>query len=170
MTLSRVPPLSLFEESPFRRALVEWLREVPVGEVVTYDDLSELAGEEIRQVWHLVASAREVLLKEGVAFDVVTNVGLKRLDDAGKVAAAEGYLSKGRNAAKRSVRMLRASNVAALSPEERVRYTVADIRAGVALLFGSKRIGQELEKTVAAGTSSRQLRESVKDTLRQFSG
>lgn len=163
-----VPPLSRFEESPFRRALVDLLREVEVGEMVPYAEMSALLGDDVRNCWHLVTSAREALLREGIAFDVVTNVGLKRLDDTGKVAAAEGYLSKGRNAARRSMRMLRASDVSALSPADRTRYLVAEVRAGAVLQFGSNRGIKQITAAIESGATTRRLKESLRDTLSQF--
>lgn len=166
--MQRIPPLSRFEESPFRRMLIDWLRDVPIGEIATYKDLSEIVGDDIRRAWHLLSSAREVLLKEGLVFDVVVNVGLKRLDDIGKVAAAEGYLDKSRNAARRTNRVLRVTDYAALSDADRLRYNIADIRAGAVQMFASKRGIRQIVAAAESGSALRQLKGAVRDTFKQF--
>lgn len=166
--MERVPPLSRFEVSPVRRALEDWLREIPVGEVASYADLSTVAGEDVRGVWHLVRSAREALLKEGMVFDVVPNTGLRRADDVGKVNAGQTYADKGARAARRALRLLRTADFDALPPDARVRYTTTELRAGMMHQFGNERTARKVEAAITGGASVKQLSASVRDTLKQF--
>jgi hypothetical protein len=168
MTRQRVPPLSAFEESPLRREIIEALSNLAVGEVMAYSALSELAGEDIRNAWHLVTSAREALLKEGLVFDVVRTVGIKRLDEDGKVAASEGYLDKTKFAARRATRILRATHLAELSETSKLRFFVAEVRAGAVLQFSAKRTLSTLAATLQAGRTPRELKSELLASVEQF--
>ena len=72
----------------FQRALetdviVRCLREKSDGDIITYEELKEKVGEDVRapnRCYCNLMSARRILLHEdGIVFDVIPKVGLKRL-------------------------------------------------------------------------------------------
>lgn len=82
------------EISPDVAALVETLREVSPGAVVTYASLSEAIGRDVRKDRWLITSAQRIAAREhGAVFGNERNVGYRRLEvdqlpDVGSTARA----------------------------------------------------------------------------------
>lgn len=75
-------------------ALAERLRAVPVGEIVTYEQLDKVIGRDCRARRYLLMTARDRIEKDtGAIFAAVFNVGLKRLP-------VESYASIGQHSRK----------------------------------------------------------------------
>lgn len=168
MTRQSIPPLAPFEQSPITAAIADRLRRASVGEVISYEEISRVAGEDIHGAWHLLRGARESLQRERIVFGVITNEGVKRLDDSGKVAMSESYVGKVKSAAKRALKVLRTADLGALTSDEKKRYAVAEVRAGVAIQFTSKHGGDGIGAAVESGKSARDLRQLLSGTLKQF--
>lgn len=167
--LQRVPPLSLFEESPLRRVLVEKLREIPVDAVISFEEMSEvIAGNAQGEGRHYVTSARDALLREGIVYGAVINVGIKRLSNIGAIDATETHLDRSRNAVTRASKTLRACDYEALPPEERQRYGLAQIRVGVMRQFNSVASVRRLKGAVAKGISTANMKAQLSGVLKQF--
>lgn len=171
MSMERVPPLSLFEESIQRRLLVDRLREIEENEIVTYSALSALIGDDVQEGGrHYLASAREKLAKEGYVFDAVVNVGVKRLDPIGIVAATDNYLGKSVNAVVRAKRTLHVADYERLPDEEKKRYGIAQLRIGIAQQFSRRKALNRLKGIVDVQASLPKMRAALAGVLNQFGG
>lgn len=142
MTAKPLQPLARFEQHPYTRLLVDRLRTVPVGSIVEYATINAELGIEVDgRARHLLRSARSRLLEDdGIVFDAVTSVGLKRLDDVGVVDAAEGRTRLTGRHVRRTLKI--ASTVrdpGTLAPPDRARHQAVTIKNGVmAILYQPK--------------------------------
>ena len=105
--------------------LYKELLKVPIGEVVTYEQLSARIGRDVRTDarGNLTTARRAALTIDRALFSCVHRVGLKRLDDMGKLDAGESQLQRVRKASQNGRRML--SSVLefdALPNEQKVRH------------------------------------------------
>lgn len=84
------------------------LKAAKVGDVITYTEISELIGRDVRNgARHLLRAARNWAKREyRIVFGVVTGKGIQRLDDAGKVRAGAGEMSRIRRASRRAAQTL----------------------------------------------------------------
>lgn len=97
---------SIFERSAETNWLVAALEEVKPNEVITYDELSQACGEDVRGKGRgALASARRILERESQkVFGAVRNEGLKCLDDPGIVNTLDDTVNRIRNHARRGRR------------------------------------------------------------------
>lgn len=105
-------------EQPIRRAIAELsidaqrleaaLLAVPIGELITYERLSDMIGRNVQHEARgvLASVRRRILARYSMYFDPVRNVGLKNSDDVGKVAAGSRGPQQVRRLAKRRMREL----------------------------------------------------------------
>jgi hypothetical protein len=111
--------------SPRTRALIDVLRLVPLGDVVTYATLSATLGENVQKTAaQALASARRIVERdEGIVFQVVRKVGLRRIhaDEAPDIgtAARRKMNRASRRAVQTMTRAAHASN--GLSPDAQRR-------------------------------------------------
>jgi len=98
-------------------AVLNRLKEAPIGETVTYDDLSAAIGRDIRRHRHVLYSALRVALRDdGLLFGTVRGVGYQRVpaEDAHHVGvdARKGIRRRARRSSKRiAAAMSRANDV-----------------------------------------------------------
>lgn len=100
-------------------------RLLGIGETIGYDQLSELVGRDIRDGAYgsLMSARRRALNHDGVLFDAVTNVGLKRMSDPEIVSAGQRDIDKIRRAARRGYTKLTCvQNFDSLPEDERVKH------------------------------------------------
>jgi hypothetical protein len=164
-----IPPLARFEAHPLRLVIQDRLRRVAVGEVITYDEIDQLVGFDSREeAPHLLQYARDVLIDEGFVFDVVTGKGLKRASDSNAVAIVEGQAKRALSAANKGARIVRTVNYEALSPGDRIRFGVAQVRIGIVQQFGRLAIGRKVAAAINSGGDPKQLAGAVAGSLKQF--
>lgn len=104
--------------------IAEALARAEVGETITYDAISAVIGRDVRNSarHNMAAARRKVLREERIVFDVVRGEGLRRLDDAGKVATGGSAIHRIRRAAGRADKVLISVEFANLSSEEQIRH------------------------------------------------
>lgn len=109
--------------------IVEHLKDMEVGDEVTYESLSELVGRDVQTVgrgW--LTSARKRLLKEhGQVWGTVREVGIKRLNSEESVKLGLDYVKRSRRVVKRGGEI--ASSVEYQELEESARKTHQSIIA-----------------------------------------
>lgn len=130
-----------FEISADTRLVLQRLREVTVGELVTYRELGAAISKDLSGASGCLHRAREKLVRnEQIVFSVVRNVGLRRLNDRDIVAATAGDVGAIRRHAKRAVRKVTSiSDFAALPSADQLRHTAAlSIFAAVAEVSSEK--------------------------------
>jgi hypothetical protein len=160
---SPLVPLARFEQSPYTRLLIQRLRQVPVGAVVEYAALTRELGIDVDgRARHLLRSARTRLLEEeGIVFDAVTAVGIKRLDDVGTVDVAEGRTRITGRQIRRTLKIAgTVRDPKGLPPAARARHEAVTIKNGVmAVLFQPK--AQRAIKAAAENEAARPSYESI---------
>jgi hypothetical protein len=81
MSENKKPPF-LGEASVDTRFLVEAMRKVAPGEIITYEALNDACGRDVREKTHLTTSARRILMRDhSMVFRCVPNEGFMRLED-----------------------------------------------------------------------------------------
>lgn len=89
-----IPELSIDTQT-----LESELQKLAIGDHITYEALSKAINRDVqhhgRQV--LTSARRRLQRHHRIIFGVIVNVGLKRLNDEGKIASARGHVSRGRN-------------------------------------------------------------------------
>lgn len=89
------------------QVLLTRLRAATVGEIITYEELNGLVDRDIQHKHrYLLACARRHAKRERIVFGVVTNQGIQRLDDAGKVRAGSSLITTIRRTSKRAAQTL----------------------------------------------------------------
>lgn len=167
--MDRIPPLAPFEESPFRRALMEKLSELPMDGVMTYAEAATIVnGDPQGEEYHLVKSARDALLNRGIVVVAIPNVGLKRLSDVGAVAATEHHLGRSQNAVRRAGKTLRACDYDALPDTEKKRYGLAQLRVSILRQFSGRGATKRLTAAVEQAIKPTDLKKQLKGVLDQF--
>ena len=93
-------------------ALAVRLREVPVGEVVSYLDLSRVIGKSAQKHRSSLDTARRIVLRDDrIIFEAVVNVGLKRLGAEEAAASMPTHVKRTRNAARKGMNKARAIRI-----------------------------------------------------------
>jgi DNA-binding Lrp family transcriptional regulator len=95
----------------------ERLRQLEIGGIASYDELSKLANCDIRARRNIVYSAAKRLEEDGIVVGCVPKVGWKRLAAAEGVDTLDGMSSSIRHKAKKIVRRVDAVGVLNLPAE-----------------------------------------------------
>lgn len=122
-----------------------------VGDIVTYSAMSAAIGRDVQtEARGNVTSARQRLhVGRQMVFGAVTNVGLKRLDDEGKIAAAQGHARRGRSQYRRSLKTVAAvDNFDALPNDQKLRHSLVAAQAGVILNLTAPARTRRLEEAI----------------------
>jgi hypothetical protein len=144
--------------------LCRMLRDVPIGGEVTHQAMSEAIGRDVQgNARYVVSSARRILEREGIVFGALAGVGLRRLDDVGKIGVSDDGLSRIRRMAKHRRRVL--DTVTAydeLAPEAQAKLNMArSVFGAIGLMTGSTSI-RKLESAVAEKHAELAAREALK--------
>jgi hypothetical protein len=99
-------PRKPFKRSAETKWLIERLLKAECGEVVTYDELSQIAEEDVqKQNRHILSSALRILRNEyKIAFGCEQGIGVKRLDSVGVIGELHNHTRQIRNKAKRGIK------------------------------------------------------------------
>lgn len=96
----------LFQRRPETSMLIDLLKDEPIGSEVTYDELSEHIGKDVRTDGNgYLQSAREFLKTEhNQVWGVIRAQGIKHLDDSERIELSKAEQKSARRKAKRSMR------------------------------------------------------------------
>jgi len=138
------------EMSGDTRLLYQHLVASEVGQVLSYAELGAVINRNVQgDARHILQSARnKALCDDGVVFDVVVNVGLKRLSDV-EIATSTGehHIGRMRRTARRCVRQL-ACVASELPAEVATRYNASMMVANLVGLACSRKKVRALEGLV----------------------
>jgi hypothetical protein len=88
-------------------AAADRFRSTSMDEIVSYDDLSQAVGCDVREKRWIVLQALDLVNKEGIVFTNVSGVGYRRLaQEAGIRHAGEKAMKRTRSAARRGRKRL----------------------------------------------------------------
>lgn len=112
---------TIAEVSLATRLLYERLKELAVGEVASYKELSQICGRNVQEDGvGLLNSARNICLREHqIVFSPIINEGLKRLSDSEIVRGADADIGRIRRAAKKGMRKLACASYKNLEDAEK---------------------------------------------------
>lgn len=127
-----IPSISVEAQTLLKRLL-----RAAIGEIVTYDELSQLIGRDVRPSAHrayvmLVTAKKKALAEQNYHFEAVRGVGLKRCSDAEKVDGAQAYLGRARTAATKAARVATSvDDFEGLSSEMQIKHNMLLSQAGL---------------------------------------
>ncbi|MEX3859610.1 hypothetical protein AB3X94_37100 [Paraburkholderia sp. BR10923] len=133
--------------------LMRVLAQLAVGDEIRYAVLSEKIGRDVQgEARHCLDTARRRLLRdERRVFDVVRDIGLRRLNDCEIVRTADRARAHIRRTARKAARTVLCADYAALDRETQVRHNVAlSVLAVTEIMAGekaAKRIGKEVDRS-----------------------
>lgn len=148
-----IPELSLDTQT-----LQRILEQTKIGDTVPYETLSKAIGRDVQAAarGNLRSARRRLLKLNHMVFGAIPNVGVKRLTDEGKIAAAKGHFNRGRNQFRQArVTATSVDNFAGLPNALKVEHNIIVAQSG-ALLH------------MTASKPTRVLAEALGDTRRQF--
>lgn len=159
MATKSIPELSIDTQT-----LERILEATSIGDVVTFQVLSEAIGRDVQlQARGNLRSARLRLLRHHhMVFGAITNVGLKRLNDEGKIGAAHGHVKRGRNQFRRARQTATAvDNFSALPNHLKVEHNVIVAQSGALLHMTSAKATRTLEGKIGEPEKAFKPKESL---------
>lgn len=141
-----IPELSIDTQ-----VLERLLSAAAIGDVVSYSALSAAVGRDVQtEARGNLRTARQRLHRaQSMVFGVVVNVGVKRLDDAGKISAAKGHVVRGRNQFKQARATAAAIDDFAQLPNNlKVEHNIVLAQSGALLAMTSVRATKKLEGAI----------------------
>lgn len=132
------------------------LRELAIGEVVTYDQLSEKLGRDVRQhcTGNLQTARRTVLKEDKIITEVVRGEGIKRIDDATCVSTAPTVFKRMRGLANRQSDRLKAVEFNALDEESKRKHLVVSAQLGAIHLMSTSNSTKKIEAKVEGNSQA----------------
>lgn len=139
-----------FEMSIDTRVLYDRLKQAVVGEVVTFEQMSDLLGRKVEGACPNLQSALRRLEGEGIAFANIRAKGYQRMNDVEIVGTAEHAREGLRRAAKKAIKRLTCvQNFDALPNEQKIKHNAALSGFGaIASIMSPGRV-KKLEERVA---------------------
>jgi len=156
------------EMAPETRIVIDRLKRMQIGDVVTYGELSAACGKPVSGQTFNLATARRFLVKHNhMVFEAIRSVGLKRLDDTElATSASDKFVEKSRRHAKRSAqKMACVEDYSRLSPAAQIAHTIKISFFGAIAYMARK--GQLEKASRAVAGRSGEL--PISETLKAFS-
>ena len=156
------------EMAPETRIVIDRLKRMQIGDVVTYGELSAACGKPVSGQTFNLATARRFLVKHNhMVFEAIRNVGLRRLDDTElATSASDKFVEKSRRHAKRSAqKMACIEDYSRLSPAAQLAHTIKISFFGAIAYMARK--GQLEKASQAVAGRSGEL--PISETLKAFS-
>lgn len=155
------------EQSPETQDVIARLSQCAEGDVVTYDELSDIAGRNLRTEgrW-ILESARRIVEREfKLHFEPVRGVGMRRISNGEQVPLAEaGHRAIGRKTG-RITRMLETTRAADLPAHRKAAYHAVSAWNSTLRYFSSPRTFTRLNRSLA--TVRVRSEKDVQDALAQ---
>ena len=106
------------------QAIVDAMNELKIDETITYEELTEIVGRDIRNHRYIMTQARNRLLLNRKIFGCITNVGYKRMNDSEIVESSHGIIHSIHNKARKQVKSLTAVDWQSLTNNNRVNLNI----------------------------------------------
>jgi hypothetical protein len=153
----------MFEKSADTKVIEDLLRQVEVGESITYETISKAIGRDVRVYARpALQSARDSLIKEDFVFDTEIGTGLVRLDSAGIVDSIELDRKKLHRRAKKTLLKLSIAKYDELDDETKRRHVAMSAQMGALAMFSNKSASKKIESRVNAETKVLPIGETLK--------
>ena len=141
------------------------LSQLAIGQMITYDQLSELVQEDIQKRRYLLDKARLLLLEEHKCFDIITSKGLVRINDSEIVNSSTSYIKQAQRKAKRGLLQLSSlKNPNALESVDKHLYQ--NNLAVLGLIASSQQLHQDAKASASAKSPKiGMVLQSIKETM-----
>jgi hypothetical protein len=158
-----------FTASYETRLLYERLRKLRVKEIVSYQELSKIIGQDVQVEGRgALTSARKMAQREDrIVSDAITNVGIIRISDTETVAGASLTFKKVRRAVQRGTDRLTSVDFDKLSSDDKLRHNASISALMVVKMMGRPKTIERLSTAVNT-TNTGQL--PIARTLELFRG
>lgn len=153
-----------FKLSPETNAVVKKLESMSIGDFASYADLSALVGGDIQgRANHYLQSARRVLRNEKqYVFGVVTDEGVKRLNDEEIVLEGSRRILHIRRASRTAMKTLVCvSDFEAMTEETKKRHNTTLSVLGAINLFSKPTSIKKIDNAVAGSGNRLQIGETI---------
>lgn len=143
-----------FAASADAKTLVGLMRNIKVGEVLTYETMAEALNRNVTHDRSVIYTARGIVQKEDrMVFDSVFKLGIKRLDDSEIVNLGDRARTRVRRLSRKVTQAIVCVNYDTLSRDAQVRHNTALSMFGVMAELATNKSFIKLESHVAtAGT------------------
>jgi hypothetical protein len=134
--------------------IIQSFLDAEVGEVITYDELSDLVGYDIQKKRGALSQAQTRLLNHhGIVFSCMRNVGMKRITAEENVHSTDAYLTSIRNKSYKKMKELGCvDNFDELSTKNQHKHNTAMSVFGLLNSVSQRRAFKKIEsKIVKAG-------------------
>jgi hypothetical protein len=128
------------------------LREAGEGEVVTYEELQKLIGRDPRK--HGARTAVGQLLRDGIVFKAIDNVGYKRLSDSEKVKYGAAGIGSINRKARKTMRVLGSAQYDRLNAEDKLKHNTSMTLAAMAAASTAHDAMKRIERSVASSDAA----------------
>lgn len=130
------------------KILQERLQKANIGQVISYDELSEIVNKDVRKEgYSAFLSARKACLREKIVFGTIAKVGIKRVSDSEIVKGAAAGVRRVRSAIRRESIRLSCANKSKLDNESKITmYTTASLFGALDLMTQGKKISMVEKK------------------------
>lgn len=142
------------------KLIYQRLIKAEIGELVTYDELTQIVGTDIRKRRHWLDSAKDKAEREGYFFGPVTGQGVRRMTHDEAVALIDPT-EKTQRAARKAIRRSERLDYDSMTPESRVYVTVVRATAHATLVLNSPKAA----KAISASAKESQHELTVQKTL-----
>jgi hypothetical protein len=158
-----------FTASYETRLLYERLRKLEVKEIVSYQELSKIIGQDVQESGRgALTSARKMAQRDDrIVTDAVTNVGITRIGDVETIASASLTFKKVRRAVQRGTERLTSVDFDNLSNDDKIRHNASISAFMVMKMMGRPKTVERLAAAVNT-TNTGQL--PIARTLELFRG
>jgi hypothetical protein len=153
------------------RSLADWLIKQAAAKdydrVITYSEMSDVAGVDVQEKRGVLTTARNVVHREaGLVFGTVIGQGVKLCTSAEIVGIGDHALRHVRKTTGKAIRKMASVKFEELSSVDQVRHNTTVSFLGAMRLMTNASSRKRLEGAVAA----KQARLEVRDTLNLFGG
>lgn len=138
--------------------------QVPVGEVVEYEELSILVGRKVQQSWGyslMMTARRKALRDDRAVFSPVTNVGLKRLSNVEIAYTGPHYMKRLRNTSSRGLKVIACVNYESLPQDAKIQHNMYASAFGALSHFSKASSIKRIEAKVTEAHSTLPLQKTI---------
>lgn len=161
-TKKAIPQISVDSQ-----VIIAKLRTMKKGDVISYSDLSKLISSDVttKSRYALNTARRRVLMDDGMVFEAVRGVGIKRMDDTGIISIGEQSERRLHRLSRNAMRKLSCADTTNLNNEQRLELAShSSIVGTIALITKPSKI-----KLIKAAVQASEEKLSVAKTLSIFS-
>lgn len=146
-------PQAIKEVSPLTKGFMEIMRNLPVGTVMTYENLAKAQPcGSIERAKYYLTRARKHLINEGQSWEPVFGIGLKRLNDSQIIDVACQSRERIGRIVYRTRKQVESVDYKSLSNEDKLKYATSVSTLATIALFSSDRAQKKISNNIENGT------------------